>query len=87
MRFLFQGLMIASAAFAAEPFLYAPDTGIETYLLANNWTEGTLPLLKDVVGLPDFEFAARNSMSDEDFAFYRTGVAGESSKLFRKRTI
>ncbi|KAI1256224.1 hypothetical protein MGN70_002386 [Eutypa lata] len=79
MHFLSKSLIAASVAFAAEPFLYAPDTGLETYLLANNWTEGSQPLLKDMRGIPDFEFAASNYLTDQQFSFYRTAAAGEWS--------
>ncbi|KAJ4305347.1 hypothetical protein N0V90_000878 [Kalmusia sp. IMI 367209] len=75
---LFSGL--AAFALAAEPFLNEPDTGLETYLLqTNNWTEGTQPALKDIRGLNDFDFAARQKLSTENYFYYRTGSAGEQS--------
>lgn len=75
---LFSGL--AATALAAEPFLNEPDTGLETYLQqTNNWTEGTQPALKDMRGLNDFDFAARQKLSAKNYFYYRTGSAGESS--------
>ncbi|RYO75012.1 hypothetical protein DL766_007820 [Monosporascus sp. MC13-8B] len=79
MRTFLQTLVVASAALAADPFLEAPDTGLETYLLANDWARGTQPLLKDMRGIPDFEFAARNHLDDQKYSFYRTAAAGEWS--------
>lgn len=81
MRPFLQLVTIASTAFAAEPFLYAPDTGLETFLLGANWTEGTQPSLKDMRGLPDFEFSASQYLDDQKFSFYRTAAAGEWSKI------
>ncbi|KAF1974791.1 S-2-hydroxy-acid oxidase [Bimuria novae-zelandiae CBS 107.79] len=75
---LFSGL--AATALAAEPFLNEPDTGLESYLQqSNNWTEGTLPPLKDIRGLNDFDFAARQKLTTENYFYYRTGSAGEWS--------
>ncbi|KAF2445028.1 S-2-hydroxy-acid oxidase [Karstenula rhodostoma CBS 690.94] len=74
----FSGL--AATALAAEPFLNEPDTGLETFLQqSNNWTEGTLPALKDIRGFNDFDFAARQKLSTENYFYYRTGSAGEWS--------
>ncbi|KAI0469903.1 S-2-hydroxy-acid oxidase [Xylariaceae sp. FL0804] len=67
------------AAAAMDPFLNEPDTGLQTYLFTTNWTEGTQPLLKDMRGLPDFDYAARQTLSDEYYSFYRTGAGGEWS--------
>ncbi|KAF1959711.1 FMN-dependent alpha-hydroxy acid dehydrogenase [Byssothecium circinans] len=75
--FLFSGLV--ASALAVEPFLNEPDTGLETYLMGTNWTEGTLPLLKDMRGIPDFEFAARQKLNNQEYSFYRTASAGEWS--------
>ena len=38
------------------------------------------PLLKDMRGLPDFEFSAQQKLDDQQFSFYRTAAAGEWSK-------
>ncbi|RYP15285.1 hypothetical protein DL765_005809 [Monosporascus sp. GIB2] len=76
--------MLASAALAADLFLEATDTGLETYLLTNDWTEGTQPLLKDMRAFPDFEFAARNHSDDRRYAYYRAAAAGEWTELRMK---
>lgn len=68
---------LVTAVLAARPWLNEPDTGLETYLDSTNYTEGALPLLKDMRGIPDFEFAARQVMTDQQYAFYRTAAAGE----------
>ncbi|KAI1638220.1 S-2-hydroxy-acid oxidase [Biscogniauxia mediterranea] len=70
---------LIGAATAAEPFLNEPDTGIETYLHGINWTEGTQPQLKDMRGIPDFDFAARQKLNNSAYAFYRTASGGEWS--------
>jgi isopentenyl diphosphate isomerase/L-lactate dehydrogenase-like FMN-dependent dehydrogenase len=70
-------LSLAPAALAARPFLNEPDTGIDQVL--GNITKCTLPDLKDIVGLPDFEWAARNYMNDSAYTYYRNGAAGEWS--------
>ncbi|KAI0004436.1 S-2-hydroxy-acid oxidase [Xylariaceae sp. FL0662B] len=70
---------LIGAALAAEPFLNEPDTGLETYLLGTNWTEGEQPLLKDMRGIPDFDFAARQKLNDQEYSFYRTAAGGEWS--------
>ncbi|KAI1078919.1 S-2-hydroxy-acid oxidase [Whalleya microplaca] len=67
------------AALAVEPFLNEPDTGLETYLYGTNWTEGTQPLLKDMRGIPDFDFAARQALNGSEYSFYRTAAGGEWS--------
>jgi L-lactate dehydrogenase (cytochrome) len=74
---LFSGLI--ASVLATEPFLNEPDTGLETYLLGTNWTEGSQPLLKDMRGIPDFDFAARQKLDNQNYAFYRTASAGEWS--------
>lgn len=71
---------LAATALAVEPFVNEPDTGLETFLQqTNNWTEGTQPALKDIRGLNDFDFAARQKLSTENYFYYRTGSAGEMS--------
>ncbi|RYP59397.1 hypothetical protein DL770_010210 [Monosporascus sp. CRB-9-2] len=79
MRTFLQTIVLVSAALAADLFLEAPDTGLETYLLANNWTEGTQPPLNDMRAIPDFEFAARNHLDDQQYSYYRAAAAGEWS--------
>jgi isopentenyl diphosphate isomerase/L-lactate dehydrogenase-like FMN-dependent dehydrogenase len=71
-------LAFASVALAARPFLNEPDTGIDEQLgafAANN----TLPPLKSLAGLPDFDWAARNYMNLSSYTYYRNGAAGEWS--------
>ncbi|KAF2645028.1 S-2-hydroxy-acid oxidase [Massarina eburnea CBS 473.64] len=75
--FLVSGLI--ASALAAEPFLNEPDTGLEVYLSGTNWTEGSQPLLKDMRGIPDFDFAARQKLDNPKYSFYRTASAGEWS--------
>lgn len=70
---------VVVSVLAAEPFWNEPDTGLETYLLSTNWTEGTQPALKDMRGIPDFDFAARQKLNDMEYSFYRTASAGEWS--------
>ncbi|KAF2013595.1 FMN-dependent alpha-hydroxy acid dehydrogenase [Aaosphaeria arxii CBS 175.79] len=71
-------LALASVALAARPFLDEPDTGIEEQLgeiVAN----GTLAPLKSLVGLPDFQWSARQFMNASSYTYYRNGAAGEWS--------
>lgn len=70
-------LHLLPAALAARPFLNAPDTGLELEL--GSTPEGTLPELDRIVGLPDFEWAARRVLNDSLFQYFRTGAAGEYS--------
>jgi L-lactate dehydrogenase (cytochrome) len=76
--FVFLSGLVASAL-AVEPFLNEPDTGLETYLMTTNWTEGTQPLLKDMRGIPDFDFAARQKLNAQQYSFYRVAAGGEWS--------
>lgn len=69
----------ASAVLAASPWLNEVDTGLETYLASTNYTAGSLPLLKDIRGVPDFEWAARQYLSNEHYSFYRVAAGGEWS--------
>lgn len=62
---------------AARPFLNEPDTGIEDAV--GDTAVGTLPNLTDIVGLPDFDWAARRYMNVSTYAYYRNGAAGEWS--------
>ncbi|OAG12342.1 (S)-2-hydroxy-acid oxidase [Paraphaeosphaeria sporulosa] len=70
-------LALASVALAARPFLNEPDTGIEGVL--GSTANGTLPPLEQMVGLPDFDWAARRAMSPRNYTYYRNGAAGEWS--------
>ncbi|KAJ0421471.1 hypothetical protein BJY00DRAFT_323264 [Aspergillus carlsbadensis] len=70
-------LSLAPVAFAARPFLNEADTGIDAVL--GDTPEGTLPDLDDMLGLPDFEWAARHYLNDSAYTYYRNGAAGEWS--------
>ncbi|KAJ4371633.1 hypothetical protein N0V83_004853 [Neocucurbitaria cava] len=77
MRFL-AAFTLTSVALAARPFLDEPDTGIDDQLgqiVAN----GSLPPLESLVGLPDFQWAARHYMNVSAYTYYRNGAAGEWS--------
>ncbi|KJK80816.1 hypothetical protein H634G_03965 [Metarhizium anisopliae BRIP 53293] len=69
--------LLASSALAARPFLNEPDTGIEDILKFSS--NGSLPDIKSIVGLPDFEYVARNYLPIRNFTYYRNGAAGEYS--------
>lgn len=71
-------LAFASVALAARPFINEPDTGIDAQLGAFAANK-TLPPLKSLAGLPDFDWAARNYMNRSDYTYYRNGAAGEWS--------
>ncbi|KAF2130188.1 FMN-dependent alpha-hydroxy acid dehydrogenase [Dothidotthia symphoricarpi CBS 119687] len=73
----FSLLAFATVALAARPFLEEPDTGIDDAL--GNTPDGTLPPLESMVGLPDFQWAARRYMNTSAFTYYRNGAAGEWS--------
>lgn len=77
MRFL-AALTFTSVAFAARPFLDEPDTGIDEQL-GSIVANGSLAPLKSLVGLPDFQWAARQYMNTSAFTYYRNGAAGEWS--------
>jgi hypothetical protein len=68
---------LATGALAARPFLEEPDTGIEDVL--GNLTAGTLPPLDDMVGLNDFQWAARHYLPAKNYTYYRNGAGGEWS--------
>ncbi|RGP79868.1 fmn-dependent dehydrogenase [Fusarium longipes] len=68
---------LISGAMAARPFLDQPDTGLQ--LVVGDLAKGELPKLEQMVGLPDFEWAAENYLPVENFTYYRNGAAGEWS--------
>lgn len=68
---------LASGAIAARPFLNEPDTGIEAAL--PGLRPNGLPELINMIGLNDFEFAARNFLPLQNYTYYRNGAAGEWS--------
>ncbi|ESK90528.1 cytochrome mitochondrial precursor [Moniliophthora roreri MCA 2997] len=67
---------LLASTYATRPFLNEPDTGIEGVLGA---LSGNLPNLTSVVGLPDFDWVARQVMPLPNYTYYRNGVAGEWS--------
>ncbi|OWP04408.1 hypothetical protein B2J93_4413 [Marssonina coronariae] len=77
MHSLFSLLPFAATVLATRPFLNEPDTGIEQAL--GGTAVGTLPDLDSIVGLPDFDWAARRYMNASGYAYYRNGAAGEWS--------
>ncbi|KAI0130378.1 hypothetical protein BJ170DRAFT_681830 [Xylariales sp. AK1849] len=72
-------LNFIAIALAAEPWLNEPDTGLQEYLYTTNYTDGTQPLLKDIRGIPDFDWAAQQSLTSGNYSYYRTAAAGEWS--------
>lgn len=78
MRFTLLGpASLAVGALAARPFLSEPETGIEDAI--GDTPKGTLPDLDDMIGLPDFEWAASNYLPVENYTYYMNGAAGEWS--------
>ncbi|KAL4902787.1 hypothetical protein BDW74DRAFT_180486 [Aspergillus multicolor] len=70
-------LSLLPVALATRPFLNEPDTAIEDVL--GDTPEGTLPDLENILGLPDFEWAARRYLNASSYTYYRNGAAGEWS--------
>ncbi|KAI1842169.1 hypothetical protein JX266_011577 [Neoarthrinium moseri] len=70
---------LAALALAADPWINEPDTGLEAYLYSTNYTKSSQPLLKDIRGVPDFDWAAEQSLGLQQYSFYRTAAAGEWS--------
>ncbi|PNP50316.1 hypothetical protein THARTR1_09024 [Trichoderma harzianum] len=68
---------LASGAFAAREFLNEPDTGIDDVL--GYVPKGALPDLSKIIGLPDFDWAARHYLPIQNYTYYRNGAAGEWS--------
>ncbi|KAK7408138.1 hypothetical protein QQX98_009729 [Neonectria punicea] len=77
MRSLLITSTLAAGALAARPFINEPDTGLEEVL--GDTAQGSLPELTDMVGLPDFDWAARNYLPLQNYTYYRNGAAAESS--------
>ncbi|KAI4716110.1 FMN-dependent alpha-hydroxy acid dehydrogenase [Aureobasidium sp. EXF-10727] len=50
-----------------------PDTGLDT----SSWTTRTLPPIEDLVDANDFQIAAKNVLSDKNYAYYRTAALDE----------
>ncbi|CAH0046673.1 unnamed protein product [Clonostachys solani] len=70
-------LQLATSALAWEVFQNEPDTGFEEFLQKKGWTAGTRPDLADIQGIPDFDFAARQTLSHDQYSFYRVGAGSE----------
>ncbi|RYP55980.1 hypothetical protein DL769_010000 [Monosporascus sp. CRB-8-3] len=77
MRSLVPPLALLSGALAARTFLNEADTGFDEYFA--DLPAGELPPLDQLVGLPDFEAAARNYLPVANYTFFRTGAGGEWS--------
>ncbi|CAA7263478.1 unnamed protein product [Cyclocybe aegerita] len=77
MRLSALSLGFLSVALAARPFLNEADTGIEDVFGA--LPAGTLPELSRIVGLSDFDWAARRYLNISAYTYYRNGAAGEWS--------
>ncbi|KAI5918972.1 hypothetical protein F4810DRAFT_530232 [Camillea tinctor] len=73
----FVSLTLLGSALAARPFLNEPDTGFDEFF--SSLAPGELPPLDQLVGLPDFDAAARRHMSTQNYTYYRNGAAGEWS--------
>ncbi|KAH6670907.1 hydroxyacid oxidase [Plectosphaerella plurivora] len=69
---------LATSVLAARPYINEPDTGIDEVL--SNITAGQLAPLNAMVGLPDFEWAARKYLPAMNYTYYQNGAAGEWSR-------
>ncbi|KAI0012136.1 FMN-dependent alpha-hydroxy acid dehydrogenase [Xylariaceae sp. FL0662B] len=70
-------MFLLSEALASRPFLNEPDTGFGQYFA--DVQAGELPPLEKLVGLPDFDAAARRYLPAKNYSFFRAGAAGEWS--------
>ncbi|KAI1385394.1 FMN-dependent alpha-hydroxy acid dehydrogenase [Hypoxylon trugodes] len=77
MRAAFFPLYILGGALATRPFLNEPDTGFDDVFA--DLPAGELPPLEKLVGLPDFDAAARRHLAIQNYTYYRNGAAGEWS--------
>ncbi|THY04319.1 FMN-dependent alpha-hydroxy acid dehydrogenase [Aureobasidium pullulans] len=50
-----------------------PDTGLDT----SSWQTGVAPPIDDLVDANDFQIAAKNALSDRNYAYYRTAALDE----------
>jgi hypothetical protein len=78
MRHTIPLVALVSGAVATRPFLNEPDTGLLDKI-GYDFPVGQLPELDDMVGLPDFDWAARNYLPIVNYTYYRNGAAGEWS--------
>ncbi len=77
MRSSLFSLSLLAGALAARPWSNEPDTGIDQ--VYSNVADGELIPLDGIVGLPDFEWAARKYMGVQYYSYYRNGAGGEWS--------
>lgn len=77
---------LIAAALAADPWINEPDTGLDAYIFSTNYTAGSLPPLRDIRGVPDFDWAAEQGLKLRQYSFYQTAAAGEWS-MFPSLTI
>jgi isopentenyl diphosphate isomerase/L-lactate dehydrogenase-like FMN-dependent dehydrogenase len=70
-------LALLGGALAARQFIAEPDIGIDDVL--GDTPNGTLPNITQLVGLPDFQWAARRYLPPANYTYYINGVAGEWS--------
>ncbi|KAI1654496.1 FMN-dependent alpha-hydroxy acid dehydrogenase [Daldinia decipiens] len=77
MRSALLSLSLLGGALAARPFLNEPDTGFDEYFA--DLPAGELPPLEKIVGLPDFDAAARRHLAIQNYTYYRNGAGGEWS--------
>ncbi|KAI1456260.1 FMN-dependent alpha-hydroxy acid dehydrogenase [Annulohypoxylon moriforme] len=77
MRSTLLSLCMLGGALGARPFINEPDTGFDEYF--SDLAAGELPPLDKLVGLPDFDAAARRHLPTMNYTYYRNGAAGEWS--------
>ncbi|KAK6952846.1 hypothetical protein Daesc_005140 [Daldinia eschscholtzii] len=77
MRTALLSFSVLGGALAARPFLNEPDTGFDEYFA--DLPAGELPPLDKLVGLPDFDAAARRHLPTQNYTYYRNGAGGEWS--------
>ncbi|KAI5863703.1 hypothetical protein GGS23DRAFT_565016 [Durotheca rogersii] len=77
MRSTLLPLCFLGGALAARPFLNEPDTGFDAFFA--DLEPGKLPPLEQLVGLPDFDAAARRYLATRNYTYYRNGAAAEWS--------
>lgn len=67
---------LTPSVLAERPFINKPDTGP----VIDEVQIGSLPLLADLVALPDFEAAAQHYLPTRNHSYYHTGSVGEYCK-------
>lgn len=76
-KFLAVAVLAIESVNAARPFLEYPDTGLAD--VVSSVAVGALPDLTEMVGLPDFDWAAQNYLPIKNYTYYRNGAGGEWS--------